>query len=155
MTLPRQTLILLATLGSVALLGGAFAFQYIGGLAPCQLCLWQRWPHAAAILIGLVALATGWRGLAWLGALAALATAAIAVFHVGVELKWWEGLASCTAGSIDGISTADLLDPTKDVAAVVRCDAIAWQMLGISMAGWNAILSLVLAGIWVKAARAA
>ncbi|MBL9061962.1 disulfide bond formation protein B [Tabrizicola sp.] len=155
MTLPRQTLILLATLGSVALLGGAFAFQYIGGLAPCQLCLWQRWPHAAAILIGLVALATGWRGLAWLGALAALATAAIAVFHVGVELKWWEGLASCTAGSIDGISTADLLDPTKDVAAVVRCDAIAWQMLGISMAGWNAILSLVLAGIWVKAARTA
>ena len=155
MTLPRQTLILLATLGSVALLGGAFAFQYIGGLAPCQLCLWQRWPHAAAILIGLVALATGWRGLAWLGAVAALATAAIAVFHVGVELKWWEGLASCTAGSIDGISTADLLDPTKDVAAVVRCDAIAWQMLGISMAGWNAILSLVLAGIWVKAARTA
>jgi disulfide bond formation protein DsbB len=155
MTLPRQTLILLATLGSVALLGGAFAFQYIGGLAPCQLCLWQRWPHAAAILIGMVALATGWRGLAWLGAVAALATAAIAVFHVGVELKWWEGLASCTAGSIDGISTADLLDPTKDVAAVVRCDAIAWQMLGISMAGWNAILSLVLAGIWVKAARTA
>jgi disulfide bond formation protein DsbB len=67
MTLTRPTLILLATLGSVALLGGAFAFQYIGGLAPCQLCLWQRWPHAAAILIGIVALATGWRGLAWLG----------------------------------------------------------------------------------------
>ena len=155
MTLTRPLLILLATLGSVALLGGAFAFQYIGGLAPCQLCLWQRWPHAAAILIGVVALTTGWRGLAWLGALAALATAAIGLFHVGVELKWWEGLASCTAGSIEGISTADLLDPTKDVAAVVRCDAIAWQMLGISMAGWNVILSLVLSGLWVKAARTA
>lgn len=148
-----RTLILLATLGSAALLGGAFAFQYIGGLAPCQLCLWQRWPHAAAILIGIVALVTGWRGLAWLGALAALATAAIGVFHVGVEQQWWEGLASCTAGSIAGISTADLLDPSKDVAAVVRCDAIAWQMLGISMAGWNAILSLILAGVWVLAAR--
>ena len=73
MTLTRRTLILVATLGSVALLGGAFAFQYIGGLAPCQLCLYQRWPHAAAILIGVVALLTGWRGLAWLGALAALA----------------------------------------------------------------------------------
>jgi disulfide bond formation protein DsbB len=148
-----RTPILLATLGSAALLGGAFAFQYIGGLAPCQLCLYQRWPHAAAILIGIVALTTGWRGLAWLGLLAALATAAIGVFHVGVEQKWWEGLASCTAGSIEGISAADLLDPTKDVARVVRCDEIAWSMLGVSMAGWNVILSLVLAGLWAKAAR--
>lgn len=153
MPLSSRSLILIATLGSVALLGGAFAFQYIGGLAPCQLCLWQRWPHAAAIAIGLVALLTGWRGLAWLGALAALATAGIGLFHVGVEQLWWEGLASCTAGSIEGISAADLLDPSKDVAAVVRCDEIAWQMLGVSMAGWNAILSVVLAGIWVKAAR--
>jgi len=155
MTLSSRTLILLATLGSAGLLGGAFAFQYIGGLAPCQLCLYQRWPHAAAILIGLVAFATGWRGLAWLGALAALATAAIGIFHVGVEMKWWEGLATCTAGSIEGISASDLLDPTKDVAAVVRCDEIAWSMLGISMAGWNVILSLILAGLWVKAARTA
>ncbi len=153
MPLSSRSLILIATLGSVALLGGAFAFQYIGGLAPCQLCLWQRWPHAAAIAIGLVALLTGWRGLAWLGALAALATAGIGLFHVGVEQLWWEGLASCTAGSIEGISAADLLDPSKDVAAVVRCDEIAWQMLGVSMAGWNAILSVVLAGIWVRAAR--
>jgi disulfide bond formation protein DsbB len=155
MTHSPRTLILLATLGSVGLLGGAFAFQYIGGLAPCQLCLYQRWPHAAAIVIGLVALFTGWRGLAWLGALAALATAAIGVFHVGVEQLWWEGLATCTAGSIDGISATDLLDPSKDVAAVVRCDEIAWSMLGISMAGWNVILSLVLTGIWIKAARTA
>jgi disulfide bond formation protein DsbB len=155
MILTRTTLILLATLGSAAILGGAFAFQHIGGLAPCQLCLYQRWPHAAAILIGVIALVTGWRGLAWAGALAALATAGIAFFHVGVEQLWWEGLATCTAGSIEGISTADLLDPTKDVGAVVRCDEIAWSMLGISMAGWNMILSLVFAGIWVKAARTA
>lgn len=151
--LTRPTLILLATLGSAALLAGAFAFQYIGGLAPCQLCLYQRWPHAAAILIGAVALTTGWRGLAWLGMVAALATAAIGAFHFGVEQKWWEGLATCTAGSIEGISAADLLDPTKDVAAVVRCDEIAWSMLGVSMAGWNVILSLILAGLWAKAAR--
>lgn len=151
--LTRPTLILLATLGSAALLAGAFAFQYIGGLAPCQLCLYQRWPHAAAILIGAVALTTGWRGIAWLGMVAALATAAIGAFHFGVEQKWWEGLATCTAGSIEGISAADLLDPTKDVAAVVRCDEIAWSMLGVSMAGWNVILSLILAGLWAKAAR--
>ena len=155
MTLDRRMLILLATLGSVGLLGGAFAFQHIGGLFPCQLCLWQRWPHAAAILIGVIALATGWRGLAWAGALAALATAGIGGFHVGVEQGWWEGLATCTAGSISGISTADLLNPAAPISAPVRCDAIAWEMLGISMAGWNMILSLVLAGVWVAAARRA
>ena len=151
--LTRQRLTLIATLGSVALLGGAFAFQYIGGLAPCTLCLWQRWPHAAAILIGAMALATGWRPLLWLGALAALSTAGIGVFHVGVEQLWWEGLATCSAGSISGISAADLLNPAADVAAPVRCDEIAWQMLGVSMAGWNAILSLGLAAVWVLAAR--
>lgn len=155
MTMTRRELTLLATLGSAALLGGAFAFQYIGGLAPCQLCLWQRWPHAAAIVIGMVALVTGWRGLTWFGVLAALATAGIGLFHVGVEQHWWEGLATCTAGSISGISTADLLNPAVDVAPVVRCDEIAWQMLGISMAGWNALISLVLAAIWAKSARAA
>jgi disulfide bond formation protein DsbB len=153
MPLTRQSLTLIAMLGSAVLLAGAFAFQYIGGLAPCQLCLWQRWPHAAAVLIGVVALATGWRGLLWLGALAALTTAGIGVFHVGVEQGLWEGLATCTAGSISGISTADLLNPAADVAAPVRCDAIAWSLLGISMAGWNVILALGLAGLWVAAAR--
>lgn len=149
---PSRRLTLIATLGSAALLAGAFAFQHIGGMAPCQLCLWQRWPHAAAIVIGAIALATGLRGLAWLGALAALTTAGIGLYHVGVEQFWWEGLASCTAGSIAGISAADLLNPAVDVAAPVRCDEIAWQMFGISMAGWNAILSLGLAGIWILAA---
>jgi disulfide bond formation protein DsbB len=152
MTLTRPFLIALALAGSAALLAGAFAFQHIGGMFPCQLCLWQRWPHAAAVVIGLVALATGWRGLAWAGALAALATAGIGVFHVGVEQGWWQGLAACTGGSIAGISTADLLNPAADVAAPVRCDAIAWQLLGISMAGWNVLVSLGLAGVWVMAA---
>jgi disulfide bond formation protein DsbB len=155
MTLTRKTLTLIATLGSGAILAGAFAFQYIGGLAPCQLCLWQRWPHAAAVVIGLMALALGWRILALAGAAAALATAGIGAFHVGVEQKWWEGLASCTAGSINGISTADLLNPNVAVAAPVRCDAIAWQLAGVSMAGWNVILSLGLMLIWIAAARRA
>ncbi|MDP3264427.1 MAG: disulfide bond formation protein B [Tabrizicola sp.] len=149
----RAQLSLLAAAGSAAMLAGAFAFQYIGGLAPCQLCLWQRWPHAAAVLIGVLMLALGWRVLAWAGALAALASAAIGAFHVGVEQKWWDGLASCTAGSIEGISTADLLNPDVVVAAPVRCDEIAWALAGISMAGWNVILSLALAAIWVMAAR--
>lgn len=153
----RRFAILLAAGGSAAVLAAAFAFQYLGGLAPCQLCIWQRWPHAAAVGIGALALIVT-RGipgriLPLLGALAALASAGIGVFHVGVEQKWWEGLASCTAGSISGLSTADLLNPDVAVGAVVRCDAIAWQMFGISMAGWNVILSALLAMIWVAAYR--
>ena len=102
----RSLLILLAALGSAGLLAGAFGFQYLGGMAPCELCLWQRWPHAAAVLIGVLALMIGGRLWALLGMAAALATAGIGVFHVGVEQKWWEGLASCTGNSIAGISTA-------------------------------------------------
>lgn len=151
----RTQLTAIATLGSAALLAGAFAFQHVGGLAPCQLCLWQRWPHAAAVVIGAVALIFGWRVLAWAGAAAALTSAGIGLFHVGVEQKWWEGLASCTASSLNGISTADLLNPDVVVAAPVRCDEIAWAMAGISMAGWNVILSLVLVAVWVAAARRA
>ena len=148
----RRNLILLASLGSAATLAAAFAFQYLGGLFPCQLCLWQRWPHAAAVVIGGLALATGWRELLWLGALAALTTAGIGVFHVGVEQGWWDGLASCSAGSIAGISAADLLNPAIELAAPVRCDAVAWEMFGLSMAGWNVVLSVGLALVWAAAA---
>jgi len=155
MILTGKNLTWLATLGSATLLAGAFAFQHIGGLAPCALCLWQRWPHAAALVIGGGALASGWRGVRWLGALAVLGGAGIAGFHAGVEQGWWQGLASCTAGSIAGISAADLLNPAADVAAPVRCDQIPWQMLGVSMAGWNMVVSLGLAGVWAWAARKA
>lgn len=153
----RAFTILLAAGGSAAVLAAALGFQYLAGLAPCQLCIWQRWPHVAAIAIGLAALLVT-RGplarlLPSLGALAALTAAGIGAFHVGVEQKWWEGLASCTAGSISGISTADLLNPDVDVGAVIRCDEIAWQMFGLSMAGWNLVLSLALALLWVAAFR--
>ncbi len=149
----RNGLVAAAAGGSLALLLGAFAFQFIGGLAPCQLCLWQRWPHAAAVLIGVVALAVPGRLLPVLGAMAALATAGIAAFHTGVERGWWEGLATCTAGSIAGMDVKDLLDPSVVIAPVVRCDQVAWQMLGLSMASWNMVASLGLAVIWLMAAR--
>lgn len=155
MTLPpHRVLVALAAAGSAALLLGALAFQFIGGLAPCPLCIWQRWPHLAAVVIGGLVLALGQRGLAWAGALAAAASAGIGVFHVGVEQKWWEGLQSCSAGSIAGISTGDLLNPAVDVGAVVRCDEVAWALAGVSMAGWNVIISALLAAVWVLAARA-
>lgn len=152
----RNALILLAAGGSAALLAGAFAFQHLGGLAPCVLCLWQRWPHAAAVLLGALALALPGRGLPVLGALAALTTAGIGTFHAGVELGWWPGLASCSGGAgLSGLTASQLLDPTLDLAAPVPCDEAAWSLAGLSMAGWNAVLSAALAGLWLLAVRRA
>jgi disulfide bond formation protein DsbB len=149
----RQRLILIAAFGSAALLTGAFGFQYIAGLWPCTLCLWQRWPHAAAIVLGVLGITLPQRIWPILGAVAALATAAIALFHVGVEQTWWEGLATCTADTMGNVNVDDLLNTNVTVGAPVRCDAIAWTLFGISMAGWNMLLSMGLAVIWIKAAR--
>lgn len=149
----RNFLTLLASGGSAGLLAGAFAFQHLGGLAPCALCLWQRWPHAAAVLIGLVALILAPRGaLLLVGALAALASAAIGLYHTGVERTWWEGPSTCSSGSIGDLSPQELLNQIME-APLVRCDEVAWQMLGLSMASWNMVISLGLAVIWVMAAR--
>ncbi|HEY9039365.1 MAG TPA: disulfide bond formation protein B [Roseovarius sp.] len=147
----RNAWIALAALGSLGLLLGALAFQHLGGLAPCQMCLWQRWPHAAAALIGLFALALGrWshgRIMPWLGMVAVLITAGIGGYHTGVERGWWAGPSSCSGGG-----GGDLLrmDGPLDLVA---CDAVVWQMLGLSMASWNMLASLALAAMWVMAAR--
>ncbi|MEC7765233.1 MAG: disulfide bond formation protein B [Pseudomonadota bacterium] len=151
MTLSWKQLVLVATLGSVALLGGAFIFQALG-YAPCKMCYWQRYPHAVAIGIGVLALALGRKWLAWFGALAAAVTSGIGMFHSGVERGWWEGPASCTGGSTAGMSADDLMNQIMS-APLVRCDEIPWQMLGLTMANLNAIFSLVLVVIWVMAAR--
>ena len=91
---------LIALLVPAGLLGGALGSQYIGGLAPCEMCYWQRWPHAAAILLSGAAfvLSSRARLLTALAALAIAISGAIGVFHAGVELGWWEGLTRCTAG---------------------------------------------------------
>ena len=152
---PRN-LALLAAGGSLALLAGAFVFQALG-YAPCKMCIWQRWPHGIAIGFGALAAAVAPLILWTLGgALAALTTAGIGVYHVGVEQKWWEGPSSCTGGGqgLQGLSGADLLS-TEGVANIVMCDEIAWSLAGISMAGWNAIFSFGLASIWFAAFRAA
>ncbi len=149
-TMTRTQLIFLATAGSFALLGGAFVFQAIG-YAPCKMCYWQRWPHAAAILIGTLALVQPkYRAaLAWLGALAAALTSGIGFFHSGVEQKWWDGPTSCTgSGRMDNI---DLL--STDITPIVMCDDIAWSIMGLSMATLNGLFSLVLVGLWIAAAR--
>ena len=148
----NRILVMVAAGGSLATLLTAFAFQYLGGLAPCHLCLLQRWPHAAAVVIGLAALAWPWRGLGYAGALAALATAGIGVYHSGVERHWWEGPTTCTAGNIAGLKPDELLNQIL-ATPVVRCDELGWTLLGLSMANLNVALSLGLALIWLVAAR--
>lgn len=149
----RNFLVILAAGGSAALLAGAFLFQALG-YAPCAMCLWQRWPHAAAIAIGAVALFVPGRLLPLLGAAAAAMTAGIGVYHTGVERDWWEGPASCTgAGAgLGGLDGGDLL--SMDGPALVLCDQVSWALMGISMASWNAIFSALLVVLWVMAARA-
>ena len=141
---------LLAAAGSLALLAGAYIFQALG-YAPCKMCLWQRWPHFAAVALGFVVLVWPSRIVAALGAVALLATAGVGVFHSGVERGWWRGPASCSGGSdLGGLSGADLLS-TDVVDHVVMCDQIVWSFAGLSMASWNAAFSLALAFLWASA----
>jgi len=149
----RNGYILLAAGGSAAMLLGAFGFQHLGGLPPCELCLWQRWPHAAAILIGVLALVIGGRAWPWLVALAAAMTSGLGLYHTGVERHWWQGPTSCTGSgdALSGLSASDLLN-VAEAPKVVMCDQVSWQMLGLSMPSWNAIISLVFVMLWLKAA---
>lgn len=150
----RSFLIFLAAGGSFALLAGAFLFQALGW-APCAMCLWQRWPHAAAVLIGATSLATGSNGrlLPALGGLSALTTGAIGVYHSGVERKWWKGPESCTGSGDDlGALTGDALLPgAGDAPTLVLCDAFEPFFLGLTMANWNALASFALAILWLMA----
>jgi len=149
----RRGLIATAAAGSLALLAAAFAFQHIGGLPPCQMCLWQRWPHAAAVLFGVLALALGGRIWPLLGLGAALATAGIGGYHTGVERGWWEGPSACSGGGGGlGGTGADMLNFDAP-AAVVMCDEVVWSLMGLSMASWNMLAALALAALWTAALR--
>jgi len=156
--LQRATLFVASA--SIAVLGGALAFQYIGGLAPCELCILQRWPYVATIVLGLAGFmaaspkrAGASRALLALCGVIFLIGAGIAAYHVGVEQKWWQGPSTCTglpglAGNVE-----DILKKIES-APIVRCDEIAWSLFGISMAGYNFILSLILAGICAMSLKA-
>jgi disulfide bond formation protein DsbB len=136
---------LVALLLPIALLGGAYAFQYLGGLYPCEMCWWQRYPHAAAILLAALAFTASAaskraRTLTLLAALAIAISGLIGVYHAGVELKIFEGFTTCTS-TAKAASTQELL---KQLMAVplIRCDQVQWSLFGVSLAGWNAIFSL-------------
>ena len=141
---------LLALLLPLALMAGALGSQFIGHLVPCEMCVWQRWPHVAAIVVALLAFVVRPRPVTMLfvlfaGVLIAL-SGAIGVFHAGVELGWWEGITQCTATGARSLQ--DILN-----TPLVRCDQVQWSFLGVSMAGWNAIISLAGAALIVLLAR--
>ncbi|MBV8800405.1 MAG: disulfide bond formation protein B [Alphaproteobacteria bacterium] len=130
---------------STTLLLGALAFQYLARLPPCEMCIWQRWPHLAAAILGL---AGGWvisrraerhplaAPLAFVTALLVAISGVIAAYHAGVEWHWWPGPSQCTGSAFKYSGTLDLNAP------VVMCDHAAWRLFGLSLAGYNAIISI-------------
>jgi disulfide bond formation protein DsbB len=136
----------LALLIPLALMAGALAFQYLGHLYPCEMCWWQRYPHIAAIILaGLAFVAPGIgakRALVLLAALAIIVSGAIGAFHAGVEYHWWEGITACSSTMTgSGGTPAEQLARIMN-APIVRCDVAQWTLYGISLAGFNALLSL-------------
>jgi disulfide bond formation protein DsbB len=136
-------LLLFAVSGGLLL--GAVGFQYLGGLAPCEMCYWQRWGHLAVLATAGLALLVP--RLVPVVALASLVAIGLALLHFGVELRWWEGPTRCSsslAGS--GDLMGDLLS-----APLVRCDQIPWSLAGLSMAGWNLAISAtaLVAALWL------
>ncbi|MDI4657356.1 disulfide bond formation protein B [Xanthobacter autotrophicus] len=143
-----ETAALLLVTGSALALAAAWYFQLVVGLAPCPLCLDQRLPYYAAIPLGLLAFAAARSGRitlarALLGVigLAMVGNMGLAIFHAGVEWQFWSGPTACTGAPV---MTGNVLSALKG-ARVPRCDEAAWRLLGISMAGWNALIAAGLA----------
>jgi disulfide bond formation protein DsbB len=137
-----------------SLMAGALGSQYIGGLYPCEMCMWQRWPHDVAIVLALFAFAFRKASMdqlmVFLAAVAILVSGAIGAFHAGVEYGWWEGVTRC-AVTARGVTIEDIMR-----APVVRCDHAPWTLAGVSLAGFNALFSLGGGGLvlwWIARAR--
>jgi disulfide bond formation protein DsbB len=139
---------------SAIVLGTALLSQYWGGLAPCELCLMQRWPWTVAIVISLVVVLVGERaGLAWVPLLLGLVFAVsvvMAFYHVGVEQHWFAGPTACTA-SEGGAMTLEQMKQQILGTAPVLCDRPAWTLFGVSLAGWNLLASLIMTGCCIAA----
>ena len=127
---------------SATLLSGAFLFQHVGGLTPCSLCIWQRWPHLAVIVVAFIGLRGVMpRGMLWLTFIAGIISVGLGGYHAGIEYGFWAGPAGCTANlALDG----DIKTLTQQllITPLVRCDEVPWSLFGLSMAGWNALISL-------------
>lgn len=144
--LARARLVALAV--PAALLGGAYLSQYGFGLFPCEMCWWQRYPHFVAVALALLAfvLPARARPLVLLAALAIAVSGLIGLYHAGVEYRWWEGLTACTS-AVDLGAGGDPLDAIMNKAPLVSCDQPQWTLLGVSLAGFNFLFSILGAGL--------
>jgi len=133
---------LLALAVPAALLGGAYLGQYGFGLYPCEMCWWQRYPHFAALGFAALAYVVPARSriLVALAAMSIIASGLIGGYHAGVEYRWWQGLTACTAPAAPDAG-GSALDAILN-APLVRCDQVQWQLFGISLAGYNFLISL-------------
>ena len=139
---------------AAATLAGAWFFQLVLDIRPCPLCLEQRYAYYLAVPLGLVVAFAASRqaprpvllvGLAFLG-VAALANAWLGAYHAGVEWKFWQGPTDCTGPIVDFGKAGSLLD-RLDSVKVIRCDEVQWRFLGLSLAGYNMLISLLMAAI--------
>jgi disulfide bond formation protein DsbB len=145
------TAVVAVTLIAAATLIGAWIFQYGFGIVPCELCLEQRYAYYFVIPAGALLAIAASRGLAtrWVAlglvvlALATLANAGLATYHAGVEWGWWKGPTACTGPIVDLGKAGNLLEQLNKVK-VVRCDEVQWHFLGLSLAGYNVLISLLM-----------
>ena len=136
----------IALLLPALLLAGAWGSQLFGGLFPCEMCHWQRWPHYGAVALAALAFVIPGRstritlvsGAAVLIALSGV----IGAFHAGVEYHWWQGVTACTTPVTGANLSSDEVLRQILAAPLIRCDAAQWTLFGISLAGFNAIFSL-------------
>ena len=129
----------------VALLGGALIAQYVFGLPPCEMCWWQRYPHIAALVLACAGWATRRDPLIALAALGIVISGLIGGYHAGVEYGWWEGPSHCTGFALGDDPLASIMN-----APLVRCDVPAWTLAGVSLAGFNFLISIA-AGLGILA----
>jgi disulfide bond formation protein DsbB len=146
---------LAAALGAAATVGGALVFEHVFGYVPCKLCLIQRNPYYVAIPLGLLAAllpARYARAGLWLLALVFLLSAGLGAYHSGVEWGFFAGPSDCGGGSGAGAgNVGDFLNQLQSTR-VVSCTEAAWRFLGLSLAGWNVLISLALAAFAASAA---
>jgi disulfide bond formation protein DsbB len=155
MSLGIRQAALAVALGAAATVGGALVFEHAFGYVPCKLCLIQRNPYYIAIPLGLAAafLPPRWGRLGlWLLALVFVVSAGLGAYHAGVEWGFWAGPSDCGGGSGVGAgNVGDFLNQLQNTR-VVSCTEAAWRFLGLSLAGWNVLISLGLAAFAAKAA---
>lgn len=148
-------------LAATATIVAALAFEHIGGHVPCPLCLQQRFAYYAAIpaaFAGLVLLTADYRRLAtlcfFLIALAFLANAGLGVYQAGAEWKFWPGPSTCSGNQGLTLDAGNLMADLEKTR-VVRCDEASWRFAGLSFAGWNVLISMILFGAAISAAASA